>query len=116
MRNHWRPSTLKLFGQILACKHELTGELAAASKLGEIWEYSNTEAQCLVSSTNAANKVAKLLKSANFEPISRGEETLFRFPVDPYLDEVVKILKIKKNRHSMVKILNAFGIPKKEKK
>jgi hypothetical protein len=103
--NHWKPTSLKLFNKVLACKNSETNELASASKYGEIYEFSGSLVGCIVRSPIAAKRVAKLANNANFEPIKAGEEALFKLPLEK-LDQLVKSLKIKKNRSSMAKVLN----------
>lgn len=109
--NVWRPSTKKLFNKVLACSStygnspHVETELASASKLGEIYEYSPSLVGCVVRNLNAAKSILKLIKSTSKTDNLKGSELMVQVPVEQ-LDEVVKILKIKKSRPAMAKILN----------
>ena len=114
MANYWKPTTYRLFGRVLCCKHSITQELAAMSSHGEIYEYNKKTIGIIVRSVGAYKRIKRLLGVYGGFPISKGEEAVFKAGVE-HLDEVVKILKIKKNRLSMAKLLNSGGKLRKSK-
>jgi len=114
MANYWKPTNNRLFGRILCCKHSITHELAAMSRHGEIYEYNPSTIGIIVRSVGAHKRIKRLLGVYGGFPISKGEEAVFKAGVE-YLDEVVNILKIKKNRLSMAKLLNSGGKVRKSK-
>lgn len=101
----WKITEEKLFGRVSACKHNKTKELCSIGLYGEIYEHSSILIGVIAKHPTHARKISKLLNIDNFRNIVQGEEAQFKIPLE-YLTQVVKILKIKRNKFGMARLLN----------
>ena len=96
----WRVAEEKI-GKWCAIKHSRSGELCLAGRYGEIWISSPTTYKAVITNARVANK--------HFgTALKQGEEMLHEFPITE-LSRWVKLLKIARQRVTMIKLAEGFG-------
>lgn len=102
-KNDWyRASDNELFGKRKTVKHRITKELELHGKHGFIWEFSSTHYKCCITSAAIANKNVPNCAKAKI-----SDETLHIFP-KAELEKWCKLLRISKNRNSMLEMANEY--------
>ena len=97
----WIPSdNSEFFGKFKTIKNKVSKEICLVGRYGQIWEYSDKEYACVVTSP----RIAKKYLPETHHPVKKGDEILYRFPKNQ-LTMFVKILKIGKDITHMIKIM-----------
>lgn len=110
----WKPSRERLYGHLCVelvhpgsstIKEEK--EYCLASNLGVITKYSDTRARVVWRTAKIAQKLVKKYKNQAFYSITEGSEGVCTVP-DWIVPELIKDLKIKKNRKTQAIEANSF--------